>query len=549
MSDTLDFRFGEIEIDMARRELRRGGEIVRVEPQVFDLLLLLIRHRDRVVTKDELIDAIWHGRIVSEAALSSCIKAARRALGDTGDDQAAIRTIYKRGFRFIGDLEGDGAAPAEAAERPDRPSTSDAPAPSAAPAGELALSLPSKPSIAVLPFTNMSGDPEQDYFADGLTEDIITGLSRQRWFFVIARNSSFAYKGEAIDVRKVSAQLGVRYVLEGSVRKAANRVRVTGQLIDAVHGGHLWADKYDRELADIFELQDDITNRVIGSVGPHILVAEAARLHRKPPQSLDAWDLVLQALPHLWRVDTAEHRLAQDLLQQAIALDSGYAHAHALLGWSHVSMFNLNPRTPIREFTEKALELGARAVGLDDEDPWGHLVLGLGHARRRRPEQAITHLSKSVDLNPQLRARPRRTRIRFGLWRRTGTRAGVAGTSASLQSARSVPGGLRADRAVHGAVRPRALRRGGCGVPRGRRDPPEPCRRLAADDGLARPSGQDRGGEGGARPDAHAAAGPVQRACRERHRVRGPGHARALSRGAAQSRDEELATAASPPPW
>jgi TolB-like protein/cytochrome c-type biogenesis protein CcmH/NrfG len=263
-----------------------------------------------------------------------------------------------------------------------------------------ALPLPDKPSIAVLPFQNISGDPEQDYFADGLTEDIITGLSRQRWFFVIARNSSFAYKGEAADVRSVARELGVRYVLEGSVRKSADKVRVTGQLIDASNGVHLWADRYDRELADIFALQDDITDRVIGSVGPQILAAEAARVRRKPPQSIDAWDLVMQALPHMWRVSAEEQLRAQELLQQAIALDADYAHAYALLGWSYANMFNVDSRRPIREFTDKALEVGATAVALDDQEPWAHLVLGLSHARRRRPAQAVTHLSKAIELNP-----------------------------------------------------------------------------------------------------------------------------------------------------
>jgi TolB-like protein len=242
--------------------------------------------------------------------------------------------------------------------------------------------------------------PDQEYFADGLTEDIITGLSRQPWFFVIARNSTFAYKDEAVDVREVAGQLGVRYVLEGSVRKAAGRVRVTGQLIDATLGSHLWAERYDRELADIFQVQDDITNSVIGSVAPHILVAEAARVHRKPPHSLDAWDLVMRALPHMWRMSADEHRQAQMLLQQAVELDNSYAHAHALLGWTYVSMFNLDVRAPIAEFNDRTLDAGARAVALDDQEPWGHLVLGLGHARRRRPELAVAHLSKCVHLSP-----------------------------------------------------------------------------------------------------------------------------------------------------
>jgi len=396
----LNFRFADFEINVARRELRRAGAIVHIEPQVFDLLVHLIRNRDKIVSKDELIDAIWQGRIVSEATLSSRISAARRALGDSGNDQIFIRTLYKRGFRFAGNVDDDSSAPTAIASeiRPPLQGVAHDAAelvPTAEP-----LPLPDKPSIAVLPFQNMSRDPDQEYFADGLTEDIITGLSRQRWFFVIARNSSFAYKGEAVDVRDVAAQLGVRYVLEGSVRRADDRVRVTSQLIDAANGNHLWAEKYDRELADIFALQDDITSRVIGSVAPQILVAEAARAQMKPPQSVDAWDLVMQAVPLMWRMNKQEHGRAQELLQRSIAIDANYAHAHALLGWTYVSMFNLDTRTPIREFTEKALAAGTTAITLDDGDPWGHLVVGLGHARRRRSELALWHLSKSVELNP-----------------------------------------------------------------------------------------------------------------------------------------------------
>jgi len=392
----LDFRFDQFEIDLGQQELRRSGRPVHIEPQVLDLLAYLVRNRDRIVSKDELIDAVWQGRVISDAALSSCVSAARRAVGDTGEDQRFIRTAPKRGFRFVGEVDDDASPPADDAAVARAMSASD---PRDAEAATV-LDLPDKPSIAVLPFQNMSGDPEQDYFADGLTEDIITGLSRQHWFFVIARNSTFTFKGQAVDVRKVASQLGVKYVLEGSVRKVADRVRVTGQLIDAAHGVHLWADRYDRELADIFELQDDITNRVIGSVGPQILAAEAARIRRKPPQSLDAWDLVIRALPHMWRVTADEQRRAQELLQRAIALDPEYAHAHALLGWTYVSLFNLEADRPIGEYTDKALAAGARAVHLDNEEPWGHLVLGLGHARRRRPELALTHLSRAVELNP-----------------------------------------------------------------------------------------------------------------------------------------------------
>jgi TolB-like protein len=228
------FLFADHTLDTDRRELLRGSEPVAVEPQVFDLVIYLLANRDRVVSKDDLIAAVWGGRVVSDSTLASRINAARKAVGDNGAQQRLIRTIARKGIRFVGAV---------------RTQSSGAAAP---PPDVIALSLPDRPAIAVLPFINMSGDPDQEYFADGLTEDIITGLSRQHWFFVIARNSTFTYKGRSVDVREVAAQLGVRYILKGSVRKAANRVRVTSQLIDVTNSSHLWAEKYDRELTDIF---------------------------------------------------------------------------------------------------------------------------------------------------------------------------------------------------------------------------------------------------------------------------------------------------------
>ena len=391
----MDFRFANFEIDVARQELRRGGELVPIEPQVFDLLVYLVRNRNRVVGKNELLDAVWLGRVVSEASLSSRISAARRAIEDNGTDQSFIRTHHKRGFRFVGNVDTNSPPPDTGSAIPAR---------QLAEASEIAngqvLALPEGPSIAVLPFQNMSSDAAQDCFVNGLTEDIITGLSRQQWFSVIARCSSFAFKGQVIDIRKVACELGVRYVLEGSVRKAAGRVRITAQLIDASKRIHLWADRYDGVFADIFDWQDEITSRVVDAVRSQIIMAEAARVRRKPPHNIDASDLVKRALPHMWRMSADEQRFAQELLQQAVALDGGYAHAYALLGWTYVSMFNLDSHAPISELTDRALDTAGRALALDDQEQWGHLVLGLSYARRRRPEEAVNHLSKSVDLNP-----------------------------------------------------------------------------------------------------------------------------------------------------
>src|SRR5215831_12443024 len=233
--------FGDHRLDIERRELRRGTELIDLEPKVFDLLAFLLQHRDRVVTKDDLLQGVWGGRIVSESTLTTRINAVRRALGDDGATQRLVRTFTRKGVRFVGEVSEH---PGQAAQ------TSD------------------KPSIAVLPFANLSGDPEQDYFVDGMVEDIITALSRIRWLVVLARNSSFSYKGQSPDVRKVGRELGVRYVLEGSVRKSGNRLRISGKLIDAATGAHLWADRFNGSLEDVFELQDRIASNVAGVIEP-----------------------------------------------------------------------------------------------------------------------------------------------------------------------------------------------------------------------------------------------------------------------------------------
>jgi TolB-like protein len=279
----VQFLFQGHTLDTDRRELRRGSRQIAVEPQVFDLLVYLVQNRDRVFTKDDLLDAVWGGRFVSESNLTTRINAARKAIGDSGQEQRLIRTLSRKGFRFVGLVTS-------AAEK-----VSDVP-PSTAPTPKPLL-LPDKPSIAVLPFDNMSGDPEQEYFADGMVEEIITALSRFRQLFVIARNSTFTYKGQAVDVKQVGRELGVRYVLEGSVRKSDNRVRIAAQLIDATTAAHLWADRFDRAIENIFDLQDRLTASVVGAVAPQLQQAEMERAKRKPTESLDAYDIFFAGWP------------------------------------------------------------------------------------------------------------------------------------------------------------------------------------------------------------------------------------------------------------
>ncbi len=295
----MQYGFGDCVLDPDRRELSRGSEAIAVGPQVFDLLLYLVQNRERVVSKDELLDAVWGGRIVSESTLTSHINAVRKAIGDSGQEQRLIRTVARKGFRFVGDVRETPSSDGSDSVKPGPPNRGDS---------AQALALPDKPSIAVLPFLNLSGDPEQEYFADGVVEDIITALSRMRWLFVIARNSSFTYKGRAVDVKQVGRELGVRYVLEGSVRKAANRVRITGQLIDATTGAHLWAERFEGTLDDIFELQDQIAASVVGAIAPQLERAEIERAKRKPTDSLDAYDYYLRGLAQFASRQPGGHR-------------------------------------------------------------------------------------------------------------------------------------------------------------------------------------------------------------------------------------------------
>jgi len=284
----------------------------------------LIRSRERILTKDDLIASIWNGRIVSESALSTCLNVARSAINDTGEEQRLIRTLPRKGMRFVGAVrelqKTEASVASHAATEQPRP----------------APSLPDRPSIAVLPFSNMSDDPQQDYFADGMVEEIITALSRLRWLFVIARNSSFTYKGRSVDARQVGRELGVRYVLEGSVRKAANRVRIIGQLIDASTGAHIWADRFDGAIEDIFDLQDQITASVVGAIAPKLEQAEIERARCKPTANLDSYDYYLQGLAKVYQATRDANGNALRLFYKAIELDANFASAYGMAAWCYV---------------------------------------------------------------------------------------------------------------------------------------------------------------------------------------------------------------------
>jgi TolB-like protein/cytochrome c-type biogenesis protein CcmH/NrfG len=262
------------------------------------------------------------------------------------------------------------------------------------------LKLPDKPSIAVLAFDNMSNDAEHDYFADGIAEDIITALSKFRWLFVIAHSSTFTFKGKATDVAQIARELGVRYVLQGSVRMSGHHVRITTQLIDASMGVNLWAERYDRELIDVFEVQDEITQTIVGTIEPELYVAEEQRAKRKAPGNLDAWDLVMRARPHLWEITKTGNEEALTLLNDAVTLDPDYARAHGLLAFAYIIHAWMGWSGIQQNFILLAEEHALKAVQLDGTDPWGHIVWAVVRGFGRNHEEAVESANKALYLNP-----------------------------------------------------------------------------------------------------------------------------------------------------
>ncbi len=396
------YLFEEYAFDTDRRELHRGTDAVSIAPQVFDLLDYLIRNRERVVSKDDLIKSIWNGRSVSDAALTTRLNAVRGAIGDSGEEQRFIKTLPRKGFRFVGQVR----------EARDVASPNPGEAPERAPA------VPDKPSIAVLPFANMSGDPEQEYFADGMVEEITTALSRFKSLFVIARNSSFTFKGKAIEIKEVGRRLGVRYVLQGAVRKASGKVRITGQLIEAASGAHIWADKFERDMTDIFALQDEVTLAVVSAIQPKLFQARIALATRRRPEDLTAYDLFLRALQQAIRSTRESLAEALRLVQRALELDPGFAAAAALACDCHMEnvlrSYAIDPQFERKE----AARLMRLALSLDDHDPDTLATAALNSALLIGDcEAEIAMADRAVALNPNS----------FHTWNRRGWVYEIAG--------------------------------------------------------------------------------------------------------------------------
>jgi TolB-like protein len=389
------YQFGPFRLDQVAGILYHGAEPTMLGQRAVALLRLLLQNAGVPVSKDALVEAGWGKLAIADNNLTVQIAALRRVLADAAEAESWIETLPRRGYRYVG--------PAVAIDAPDR---------SAAGRTAPALTLPEKPSVAVLPFSNLSGDPQQEYFADGMVDDIITGLARINWLFVIARNSTFTYKGRAVDVKQVGRELGVRYVLEGSVRKAGGQVRVTGQMIDASTGAHVWAERYDRSSDDVFALQDEIALSAVGAIAPSVRRAEIERVRRKRPDSLDAYDLVLQAQPDVDTGMPAQVTRALALLERAIALEPAYALAHGNAAMCHHCLFL---RGGLHEVNRAASIRHARSAIVHGQDDalaltWAGFSLGMdAHDRAAAfaaleaalavsPSSALTYILGSVIL-------------------------------------------------------------------------------------------------------------------------------------------------------
>src|SRR5262245_13476315 len=354
------YRFDPFDVDTDRYELRRSGRVQPVEPLVFDLIAFFARNPNRLISRDEMVEAVWRGRAVSDATISSAVKSARRALGDSGDSQSLIRTVRGRGFTFQAHVEMEAAKAVPGAAAPP------------AAVGKGAQEDP-KPVLVVLPITNLSAETDE-YFADGLTEDIITNLARFRDLRVIGGASSFQFKGRDFDLLDLCARTQAGYVVQGSVRRAAGRVRISVQLIEGASGVQLWGDRYDREMVDIFALQDEVTRTIAATLGVKMQDVVLQRALKKSAAELSAFDCLLRARRYTWTTTAGLHAEARELLEKAVELDPLSADAHALLANVYLGehRFEMHPRpNPIG----RALVHALAATRLDPQNAYARCWL------------------------------------------------------------------------------------------------------------------------------------------------------------------------------
>jgi TolB-like protein/Tfp pilus assembly protein PilF len=374
------YRFGPFRLDATAEILFHGTEPTGLGRRAIALLRLLLDRAGEPVAKDTLIEAAWPGLAIEESNLTVQIAALRRVFAAAGG-AAWIETMPRRGYRFVGPRVASGSSFAE-------------------PARETAPSLAAseRASVAVLPFLNLNDDPGQDYYADGIVEDIITALSRFKSLFVIARNSSFAYKARAVDIKVIGLELGVRYLVEGSVRRTGKRLRVAVQLLEAASGHHLWGEHYDRELEDIFDVQDEIVRAIVSALPGRLEDAGRDLASRKPTASITAYDFVLLGNERWRRAIGKDFAAARECFRRAVALDPKYARAHANIAWTHVCevFLEIPAPTPLDE----ALQEIETALDIDDGDAWSHGVFGQLLFLRNEDDRAEIHFNRALALNP-----------------------------------------------------------------------------------------------------------------------------------------------------
>ncbi|MGI9289552.1 MAG: winged helix-turn-helix domain-containing tetratricopeptide repeat protein [Pseudomonadales bacterium] len=397
------YYFDEFVLDTEHFEIYKNNQHLHAEPQVIELLALLVENSHRMVSKEEINEAVWHGRVVSEAALSSRIKTARGLLGDNGREQRFIRTVHKKGFRFVceveattgvGNLPGDRIAKQESVDLPRQQQT----------IADNNITHSSKPAITVLPFSDLSGENQQDYFSDGITTDIISHLSKHRWLAVTARNTSFGYRGKTLDVRQIGKELGVNYVVEGSIQRAGNRVRVNVHLIDATSGLNRWTDTFDRELSDIFALQDEITEKIAARLEPEIGFAERNKVTTSRPANLQAWDCYHLGIYHFFQFTAEDNLEAQRLLDQCRQLDNSFGDAYVWWAYAVVLGMVYWGTAPTADLLDEALVACNRALSLDRQNAVFYALRGRVKLARREYESAIRDNEKAISINPTLAA-------------------------------------------------------------------------------------------------------------------------------------------------
>jgi adenylate cyclase len=391
------FQFEGFTLDVARRSLRAADHAVHLRPKSFEVLRYLVENADRLVTKEELIKVIWPNVVVTDESLAHCVSEVRQALGDS--KQTIIATTPRSGYRFAAPVLRVATAAAAPPKAESVPAWADRALRSQPPSLD-------RPSVVVLQFANFSGDPQQDYFSDGITEDITTELSRFSELIVIARNSAFQYKGKAVDIRQVGRELGARYVLEGSVRRSGGHVRIAAQLIDATTGAHRWAERYDRELHDAFAVQDEVARAIVALLAAHVNRAEIERALLKPPAAWEAYDFYLRGAEAFFlhsnsRTKASLHD-ARRLLEQSLVIDPGYARAAAMLSWTHLRAYYepfdsdyLGPAA-----LDRAFELAETAVRLDARLPQARAQLGYVLLCKRQHDAAISEFERAFALNP-----------------------------------------------------------------------------------------------------------------------------------------------------